>query len=75
MNTNRRLAVVLTSLLCVIGHSAAAAQTIPLRYGQAYSAIRSIFSLPVSVAEREGFFRREGLNFRLLSPFLAAQTK
>ena len=41
----------------------AAAQTITLRYGQAFSALRSIFALPLLVAEREGYFAREGLNF------------
>jgi ABC-type nitrate/sulfonate/bicarbonate transport system substrate-binding protein len=41
----------------------AAAQTITLRYGQAYSALRSIFALPILVAEREGYFAKEGLNF------------
>jgi ABC-type nitrate/sulfonate/bicarbonate transport system substrate-binding protein len=30
--------------------------------------MRSIFSLPVSVADREGFFRREGLDFRIVVP-------
>jgi ABC-type nitrate/sulfonate/bicarbonate transport system substrate-binding protein len=75
MNPNCRLAVILASLLCVIGHSAASAQTIPLRYGQAYSAMRSIFSLPVSVAEREGFFRREGLNFRVVVPIPGGSDK
>ena len=75
MNRNCRLAVILASLLCVIGHSAASAQTIPLRYGQAYSAMRSIFSLPVSVAEREGFFRREGLNFRVVVPIPGGSDK
>lgn len=35
-----------------------------LRYGQALSAQRSIYSLPIAVAEREGLFRREGINFR-----------
>jgi ABC-type nitrate/sulfonate/bicarbonate transport system substrate-binding protein len=39
-----------------------------LRYGQAYSAARSIFSLPVAVAEREGFFIREGLKVEILQP-------
>lgn len=39
-----------------------------LRYGQAYSAARSIFSLPVAVAEREGFFAREGLKVEILQP-------
>lgn len=47
---------------------AAQPQGIPLRYGQAYSAMRSIFSLPVSVADREGFFRREGLSFKVVVP-------
>ena len=75
MNANRRLAVILVWLLCVLGHSAGSAQTIPLRYGQAYSAMRSIFSLPVSVAEREGFFRREGLNFRVVVPIPGGSDK
>src|SRR6201993_5134722 len=75
MNANRRLAVILASLLCVSGRSAVSAQTIPLRYGQAYSAMRSIFSLPVSVAEREGFFRREGLNFRVVVPIPGGSDK
>ena len=39
---------------------------IPLRYGQAYSALRSIFALPLLVAEREGYFVREGLDFSML---------
>jgi ABC-type nitrate/sulfonate/bicarbonate transport system substrate-binding protein len=41
----------------------AAAQTVTVRYGQAFSAMRSIFALPLLVAEREKFFAREGLNF------------
>jgi len=46
-----------------------------LRYGQAYSAARSIFSLPVAVADREGFFRREGLNFRVVIPIPGGSDK
>jgi len=54
--------VVLCFLLaCTPG--AVCAQTITLKYGQAYSALRSIFALPLLVAEREGYFAREGLNF------------
>jgi ABC-type nitrate/sulfonate/bicarbonate transport system substrate-binding protein len=77
MNATHRVAAILASLLCVIVivHSASPAQTIPLRYGQAYSAMRSIFSLPVSVAEREGFFRREGLNFRVVVPIPGGSDK
>jgi len=53
-------AAVLLGLGCV---DPAAAQTVTLRYGQAFSALRSIFALPLLVAEREKFFAREGLNF------------
>lgn len=35
-----------------------------IRYGQAFSAVRSIYSLPVFVADREGFFAREGVAFK-----------
>ena len=41
---------------------------IVLRYGQTLSAVRSVFSLPIVVAQREGLFRREGLDFRLVVP-------
>ena len=44
------------------------AQAPVLRYGQALSAAKSIFSLPVVVAEREGLFKREGLDFRVVIP-------
>ena len=48
--------------------AAANAQTIVLRYGQSLSSQRSIFSLPIAVAEREGLFKREGLDFRVVIP-------
>jgi ABC-type nitrate/sulfonate/bicarbonate transport system substrate-binding protein len=54
------------ALLWACTCQAAAGQAIPLRYGQAYSALRSIFALPVLVAEREGYFVREGLDFSML---------
>jgi ABC-type nitrate/sulfonate/bicarbonate transport system substrate-binding protein len=44
----------------------ASAQSISLRYAQAYSALQSIFALPLLVAEREGYFAREGLDFSML---------
>jgi ABC-type nitrate/sulfonate/bicarbonate transport system substrate-binding protein len=56
------------ALLAVAFAPAAAGDTIKLRYGQAYSAARSIFSLPVAVADREGFFTREGLEVEFLVP-------
>jgi ABC-type nitrate/sulfonate/bicarbonate transport system substrate-binding protein len=62
----RRLtASVAAALLCIGAVSTATAQPIPLRYGQAFSAQRSIFSLPIFVAERQGFFAREGLDFHM----------
>jgi ABC-type nitrate/sulfonate/bicarbonate transport system substrate-binding protein len=58
-----RLRPVLSTLLFFGLTWMAAAEPITLRYGQAYSALRSIFALPLLVAEREGYFAREGLNF------------
>src|SRR6266446_1355056 len=54
---------IIAALLCFCACEGASAQAIPLRYGQAYSALRSIFALPLLVAEREGFFAREGIQF------------
>lgn len=55
--------------------SAARAQAPVLRYGQAPSAAKSIYSLPIAVAEREGLFRREGLDFRLVIPIPGGSDK
>jgi ABC-type nitrate/sulfonate/bicarbonate transport system substrate-binding protein len=62
------LGAALAALLFIWFAPAASGQTLKLRYGQAYSAARSIFALPVAVAEREGFFAREGLDVELLVP-------
>ncbi len=48
--------------------AAARGEPLTLRYAQAYSAAHSIFSLPITVARREGLFRRAGLNVRLVIP-------
>jgi ABC-type nitrate/sulfonate/bicarbonate transport system substrate-binding protein len=53
----------------------AAAETLTLRYGQAYSSAHSIFSLPISVAQREGLFSREGLNVKVLIPIPGGSDK
>ena len=42
---------IIAALLCFCACEGASAQAIPLRYGQAYSALRSIFALPLLVAE------------------------
>jgi ABC-type nitrate/sulfonate/bicarbonate transport system substrate-binding protein len=47
---------------------AAAAEPLALRYGQDWSSAHSIYSLPISVAQREGLFRREGLNVQVVIP-------
>jgi ABC-type nitrate/sulfonate/bicarbonate transport system substrate-binding protein len=60
------LRLIASALAVLIGAQPAAAQTITLRYGQAYSALRSIFALPLLVAEREGYFARERLQFETI---------
>jgi ABC-type nitrate/sulfonate/bicarbonate transport system substrate-binding protein len=59
----RRPLTLVAALLCLSLPEQAASQTVTVRYGQAFSALRSIFALPLLVAEREKFFAREGLNF------------
>jgi ABC-type nitrate/sulfonate/bicarbonate transport system substrate-binding protein len=59
-----RAAVALLLGLCM--GETAVAEGIPLRYGQAYSALQSIFGLPLFVAERNGYFVREGLDFGMI---------
>src|SRR5438270_12683328 len=61
--TSLRMRALLSALLLLVSAHAAVAEPVTLRYGQAYSALRSIFALPLLVAEREGYFAREGLNF------------
>lgn len=46
----------------------ACAEGTVLRYGQALSAHKSIYSLPVALAQREGLFRREGIDLRVVIP-------
>jgi ABC-type nitrate/sulfonate/bicarbonate transport system substrate-binding protein len=64
----RSLILAVAAGFCLIPLQGPSAQTTPLRYAQTYSAVRSIFSLPVSVADRAGFFRRENLDFRVVVP-------
>jgi ABC-type nitrate/sulfonate/bicarbonate transport system substrate-binding protein len=65
----------LAAVLAVALAAQADAGTLTLRYGQAYSTLRSIFSLPIVVAEREGFFRREGLDFQIVVPIPGGSDK
>jgi NitT/TauT family transport system substrate-binding protein len=45
--------------------SAQAAEILPLRYAQTASTWRSIFSLPMRIADREGFYAANGLNLTM----------
>jgi ABC-type nitrate/sulfonate/bicarbonate transport system substrate-binding protein len=58
-NLARRSCIALA--VCLSIGRAAAAETPDLRYGQAFSAIESIYALPILVADRDGLFAREGL--------------
>ena len=53
----------------------AGAEPFILRYGQSYSTVRSIFALPVVVAQRQGFFQREGLDFQVVVPLPGGSDK
>lgn len=75
LNLKHCVAIAIGTLSVILGDSARSAEPIPLRYAQAYSAMRSIFSLPISVADRQGFFRREGLNFRVVVPLPGGSDK
>ena len=55
-------------IFTAMGSPVALSEGIMLRYGQAASAHKSIYSLPIALAEREGLFRREGLDFRVVIP-------
>jgi ABC-type nitrate/sulfonate/bicarbonate transport system substrate-binding protein len=63
-----RLAATAIASTLLLGAAPVRAEMLTLRYGQAYSAARSIFSLPVTIAKNEGFFAREGLDVQLLQP-------
>lgn len=41
-------------------------EPVRLRFAQAFSALQSVFALPLLVAERQGFFVREGLEFSMV---------
>jgi ABC-type nitrate/sulfonate/bicarbonate transport system substrate-binding protein len=75
VTAKRWLVMCCGAMLIALCSSATSAQTIPLRYGQAYSAARSIFSLPVAVGDREGFFRRQGLDFKVVIPIPGGSDK
>jgi ABC-type nitrate/sulfonate/bicarbonate transport system substrate-binding protein len=61
-------ALAVVALICAGFMQEARCEPLTLRYGQAFSATRSIFALPIAIAQHEGFFTREGLRLKLLIP-------
>jgi ABC-type nitrate/sulfonate/bicarbonate transport system substrate-binding protein len=59
---NHRIACILGGLLCATITQGAYAADITLRYGQNAAGVTGLSSLPFSVAQRKGFFPREGLD-------------
>jgi ABC-type nitrate/sulfonate/bicarbonate transport system substrate-binding protein len=70
-----RIGIVTAIMIETLPAFAARAQTLNLRYAQAYSAAHSIFALPVSVAQSEGLFAREGLNVQIVIPIPGGSDK
>jgi ABC-type nitrate/sulfonate/bicarbonate transport system substrate-binding protein len=64
----RKLIVLVLGALAapVLIQSGYAAEVLKLRYGQNSTAAASLSSLPLNVAERKGFFAREGLQLEVL---------
>jgi ABC-type nitrate/sulfonate/bicarbonate transport system substrate-binding protein len=63
---NRRILFFVASLYTSFIEAAYAAELITLRYGQNAASAGSLSSLPLTVAERKGFFVREGLNLEVV---------
>jgi ABC-type nitrate/sulfonate/bicarbonate transport system substrate-binding protein len=57
---------VLAVLVLAAALSSACGDTLTLRYGQTASTLHSVFALPIFIAEREGFFAREGLAVKVV---------
>ena len=62
-----RTAVGVGSLILLILVQTVQAQTVTLRYGQIPSTIKTVSALQFYIAQRKGFFAREGINLEMLS--------
>lgn len=64
---NHRTKFFICALLCAYATATAtAAELVTLRYGQNATSAGSLSSLPLNVAERKGFFVREGVNLEVV---------
>jgi NitT/TauT family transport system substrate-binding protein len=70
-----RIGIVTAMMTGTLSAFAAQAQSLNLRYAQAYSAAHSIFDLPVAVAQSQGLFAREGLNVQIVIPIPGGSDK
>ncbi len=59
-------AALLAALLCALSVQGVQAQTINLRYGQIPSTIKTVSALHFHIAERKGFFSREGIHMEII---------
>ena len=59
-------AALLAALLCALSVQGVKAQTINLRYGQIPSTIKTVSALHFHIAERKGFFSREGIHMEIV---------
>jgi ABC-type nitrate/sulfonate/bicarbonate transport system substrate-binding protein len=75
MRRGRFSGVVAGLVLAVVLATNAGAEPLTLQYGQSYSTLRSIFALPIVVAQNQGFFRREGLDFQVVVPLPGGSDK
>ena len=62
----RSMLILISALLSLWDIATLAAQTINLRYGQIPSTIKTVSALQFYIAQRKGFFTREGINFEML---------
>jgi ABC-type nitrate/sulfonate/bicarbonate transport system substrate-binding protein len=64
---NRRMAIIIAALFWTnFSNCADSTELITLRYGQNAASAGSLSSLPLTVAERKGFFVREGINLEVV---------
>jgi ABC-type nitrate/sulfonate/bicarbonate transport system substrate-binding protein len=67
MGGNNMRQTLAAALVCIgLGQTAAAAQTVTLRYGQIPSTVRSVSSLYLFIAQQRGFLAREGVKLELV---------
>ncbi len=62
----KHLVAILAALLFTAPTQSTLAQTITLRYGQIPSTIKTVSALHFYIAQRKGFFAREGINMEIL---------